>query len=124
MAVHRPRSENPFRGAVPGPAIHRRAASAFSLACRKNRLAYEPGSDLTTLAAAYLFGLVKNHGYVDGNKRVGFAAAGTFLLLNGLRLTASEADAYDAVMGAVEGRRTESDIAEWLRENTEPVRLG
>jgi death-on-curing protein len=93
-----------------------------ALARPKNRLACEPDSDLAALAAAYLFGLVKNHGYVDGNKRVGFAAAATFLLLNGLRLTASEADAYDAVIGAVEGSRTESDIADWLRENTAPVR--
>lgn len=93
-----------------------------ALARPKNRLAHEPDSDLATLAAAYLFGLVKNHGYIDGNKRVGFAAAGTFLLLNGLRLTASEADAYDVVMGAVEGRRTESDIAEWFRANTEAAR--
>lgn len=93
-----------------------------ALARPKNRLAYEPDSDLATLAAAYLFGLVKNHSYVDGNKRVGFAAAATFLLLNGLRLTASEADAYDAVIGAVEGSRTESDIADWLREHTAPVR--
>ena len=93
-----------------------------ALARPKNRLAYEPDSDLATLAAAYFFGLVKNHGYIDGNKRVGFAAAATFLLLNGLRLTASEADAYDAVIGAVEGSRTESDIADWLRENTAPVR--
>jgi death-on-curing protein len=93
-----------------------------ALARPKNRLAYEPGSDLATLAAAYLFGLVKNHAYVDGNKRVGFAAAATFLWLNGLRLTASEADAYDAVIGAVEGTRTEPDLAGWFRENTEPVR--
>ncbi len=93
-----------------------------ALARPKNRLAYEPGSDLATLAAAYLFGLVKNHGYIDGNKRVGFASAATFLLLNGLRLTASEADAYDAVIGAVEGSRTEPDIADWLRANTEPIR--
>jgi prophage maintenance system killer protein len=44
------------------------------------------------------------------------------LLLNGLRLTASEADTYDAVIGAVDGSRTESDIADWLRESTVPVR--
>jgi death-on-curing protein len=92
-----------------------------ALARPKNRLVYEPDSDLATLAAAYLFGLIKNHGYVDGNKRVGFAAAATFLLLNGLRLTASEADAYEAVIGVVEGSRTESEIADWLRANTEPV---
>jgi death-on-curing protein len=93
-----------------------------ALARPKNRLAYEPNSDLAALAAAYLFGLVKNHGYVDGNKRVGFAAAATFLLLNGLRLVASEADAYETVIEVVEGRRTDSDLAVWFRANTEPVR--
>jgi death-on-curing protein len=93
-----------------------------ALARPKNRLAYEPDSDLATLAAAYLFALVKNHGYLDGNKRVGFAAAATFLLLDGVRLTASEADAYDAVIGVVEGSRTEPDLAGWLRANTETVR--
>ncbi len=93
-----------------------------ALARPKNRLAYEPDSDLAALVAAYLFGLVKNHGYLDGNKRVGFAAAATFLLLNGLRLTASEAEAYDAVIGVVDGSRTESDIAGWLRGSTETAR--
>lgn len=51
-----------------------------ALARPRNRLAYEPGSDLATLAAAYLFGLVKNHVYLDGNKRGSFAVAATFEL--------------------------------------------
>jgi death on curing protein len=93
-----------------------------ALARPRNRLAYEPGSDLAALAAAYLFGLVKNHAYVDGNKRVGFAAAATFLRLNGLRLIASESSAYDLMIGAVEGSLAEPDIADWLRRNTESVR--
>lgn len=92
-----------------------------ALARPRNRLVYEPESDLAALAAAYLFGLVKNHSYVDGNKRVGFASAATFLLLNGRRLTASEAEAYEAVIAVVEGRSNESDLAAWLRGNTEPV---
>jgi len=91
-----------------------------ALARPKNRRAYEPDSDLPALAAAYLFGLVKNHSYVDGNKRVGFASAATFLLLNGLRLTASEAEAYNAVIAIAEGRSNESDLVVWLRGNTEP----
>ncbi len=91
-----------------------------ALARPKNRLAYAPASDLADLAAAYLFGFVKNHGYVDGNKRVGFAAAATFLLLNGTRLTAPEADAYDRVLGLVEGRFTEAETAGWIRANGSP----
>src|SRR5215212_4446855 len=70
-----------------------------ALARPRHKHAYDPAADLAGLAAAYLFGLTKNHGYVDGNKRVGFAAAATFLLLNGSRLTAPEPDAYDVVIG-------------------------
>lgn len=89
----------------------------------RQRHAYKPESDLADLAAAYLFGLSKNHGYVDGNKRVAFAAAATFLFLNGIRLTASEAEAYDAVIGLVEGRYSEAQTAEWIRKNSASVEI-
>jgi len=92
-----------------------------ALARPRNRLAYEPGSDLPALAAAYLAGLAKNHGYVDGNKRVGFACAATFLRLNGFRLTASEPEAYDAVVGLVEGRYSEEQTAAWIRSHSESL---
>lgn len=92
-----------------------------ALARPRNRFAYEPDSDLSALAAAYLFGLAKNHGFIDGNKRIGFAAATTFLLLNGLRLTASEADAYETVIGLVEGRLSEEEVARWMRAHSEPA---
>ena len=90
----------------------------------RQRYAYEPHSDLPTLAAAYLYGLAMNHGYVDGNKRVAFAAAATFLLWNGTRLNASEVDAYDTVVGLVEGRYSEREVARWIRANTESARTG
>jgi death-on-curing protein len=92
-----------------------------ALARPRNRLAYAPESDLPALAAAYLTGLAKNHGYVDGNKRVGFACAATFLRLNGLRLTASEPEAFDTVVGLVEGRYSEEQIAAWIRSHSESV---
>lgn len=88
----------------------------------RHRHVYEPEAELSDLAAAYLFGLVKNHGYVDGNKRVAFAAAATFLLLNGIRLTASEAGAYDAVIGLVEDRYSEAETAHWIRRDIEPLK--
>src|SRR4051794_39629117 len=86
-------------GGAPGARDGGEALIESALARPRNRFAYESASDLADLAAAYLFGLAKNHGYIDGNKRIGFAAAATFLLLNGLRLNASEADAYDTVIG-------------------------
>lgn len=89
-----------------------------ALARPRHKYACTPEADLADLAAAYLFGLTKNHGYVDGNKRVGFAAAATFLLLNGVRLTASEPEAYDVVIGVAEGRRTEDEVAAWVRAHT------
>jgi death-on-curing protein len=93
-----------------------------ALARPGHKYAYTPEADLADLAAADLFGLTKNHGYVDGNRRVGFAAAATFLLLNGVRLTASEPEAYDAVIGVAEGRYTEEEIAIWIRAHTAPRR--
>src|SRR4051795_8645913 len=110
-------------GGAPGIAAGGDDLLESALARPKNRLAYEPGSDLAALAAGYLFGLVKNHGYVDGNKRVGFAAAATFLRLNGLRLTATEADAYDKVVALAAGRVSEPDLVAWIRQCTAPVRV-
>src|SRR5690606_25592941 len=65
--------------------------SALSRA--RNRWAYEPTVDLPVLAAAYGYGLARNHGYVDGNKRVAFMALYVFLSLNGLELEVPEAAA-------------------------------
>lgn len=92
-----------------------------ALARPRNRFTYAEDVDLAELAAAYLWGLAKNHGYVDGNKRVGFACAATFLRLNGVTLTASETEAYDAVIGLVEGRYSEEEIAGWIRRHSEPI---
>jgi death on curing protein len=92
-----------------------------ALARAQQRYAYAPDSDLAALSAAYLFGLGKNHGYIDGNKRVAFAAAATFLLLNGVRLTASEIEAYEVVIGLIESRYDEEEIAAWIRMNSEPA---
>ena len=79
-------------------------------------------TDLHEMAAAYLFHLVKNHPFVDGNKRVGAAAADVFLALNDLVFTA-DADAYaDLVLSVASGRSTpKSAIAEFFRKNADPI---
>jgi death-on-curing protein len=91
-----------------------------ALARPRNRFAYEPESSLADLAAAYLYGLAKNHGYLDGNKRIGFAAAVAFLRANGIRLTADEDEAYTYVIGLVEDRHTEQDVAAWIASRSAP----
>jgi death on curing protein len=107
-------------GGAPGIRDGGDALIESALARPRNRLAYESASDLADLAAAYLFGLTRNHGYVDGNKRVAFAAATTFLLVNCWRLTASESAAYGAVIAVAEGQIAEGALAAWIRGNISP----
>lgn len=71
--------------------------------------------------AAYLFHLVKNHPFVDGNKRAGLACALAFLRLNGIRIRATDDDLVDLVMGVAEGYRAKADVAVFFRERSKPV---
>ena len=75
-------------------------------------------ADAAALAAAYAFGIVRNHPFVDGNKRTAFLCAALFLELNGFRFTAGEADAALRVLALAAGEMGEDDFAAWLRENT------
>lgn len=76
---------------------------------------------LTDLAASYAFGLVKNHPFIDGNKRAGFIVAVTFLELNGLRLGAGEADAVIRTLALAAGEMKEASYSEWLKKHSKRV---
>ena len=69
-------------------------------------------------AAAMLESIVKNHPFVDGNKRAAFLAGGLFLLLNGLQLIAEQADAALTVLGVAAGSRDVDQLADWMRART------
>jgi len=69
---------------------------------------------LAEQAAAYLFHLVKNHPFLDGNKRVGLACCLVFLRLNGLTVRANDDDLVDLVVGVAEGRQSKPDVAVFL----------
>lgn len=73
------------------------------------------------LAASYGFGLVRNHPFIDGNKRIGFIVAVVFLQLNGWRLEASEVDATLRTLALAAGELSEAEFAEWLRAHSRPV---
>jgi death on curing protein len=88
-----------------------------ALARPQNRFAYDPAVDLPTLAAAYAFGLARNHPFVDGNKRTAFVAAEVFLELNGMTLTANDQDCVLTTVRLAAGEMEESAYAEWLRAN-------
>lgn len=72
-------------------------------------------------AAAYLFHLARNHPFVDGNKRVAFAAMDVFLRMNGVQLQLSDAQAYRLVVRAASGKMTKEEITDLFRERTSPL---
>jgi death-on-curing protein len=79
-------------------------------------------NDRSVLAASYAFGIVRNHPFVDGNKRTAFLAAYVFLRLNGRDLIASEVAATTTMLALAAGTTSEADYAEWLRANTKAAR--
>lgn len=76
---------------------------------------------LFDLAASYAFALVKNHPFIDGNKRSGFVVAVAFLELNGLRFGASEVDATLRTLALAAGEMTEKAYSEWLKANSKSL---
>lgn len=74
-------------------------------------------TDISMLAAAYAFGLVKNHPYRDGNKRIGFLAMVTFLGMNGHDLTASDAEVVAEIVAVADGSVSEEALAGWIRQH-------
>jgi len=87
------------------------------LARPKNLFAYKQ-PNLFELAATYTSGIVRNHPFVDGNKRTGFLAGAAFLELNGLELSASEPEATRIILGVAAGDVDDTQLAGWFRENT------
>ena len=83
----------------------------------ENLLAYGQPT-LFDLAASYGFGLMKNHPFIDGNKRAGFIVAVVFLELNGYRFRAMEADAALHTLALAAGEMSEREYAAWLKANS------
>ena len=89
-----------------------------ALARPQQKWHYSDRTDVPMLAAAYAFGLVKNHPYRDGDKRIGFLAMATFLGVNGYELSAADAEVVAEFLGLAEGRVSEQALADWIREHT------
>ena len=86
-----------------------------ALARPMNLLAYgEP--DAADLAAAYAFGLARNHGFADGNKRCAWITARLFLMVNGVEIAFDKSDAIQMVLALAGGELSEEQVARWFRE--------
>lgn len=79
--------------------------------------AYGDGPDIIDLAAAYTVGIVRNHPFIDGNKRTGFVVGVLFLEMNGQRFTAPEEDATQAILDLAAGTLDETAFTAWMRAN-------
>jgi len=84
----------------------------------QNLFRYEGEKDLGRLAAAYAFGIARNHPFNDGNKRAAFVSAVLFLHLNGRTFNASQVEATEAILRLAAGATSEQEFATWLRKNS------
>lgn len=102
-----------------GPGLRDTNMLASALA-RPEQLAHYGKPDAADLAAAYGFGLARNHPFVDGNKRTAFVAVELFLALNGYDLVATDADCVVHMLELAAGNLPEADFSAWIRSNIQP----
>jgi death on curing protein len=105
-------------GGLPG--VRDENALQSALARPQQKYAYDPAINLAGLAAAYGFGLARNHPYRDGNKRIAFLALVTFLGINGKDFEASDADVVSTMLALADGSLTEAQLARWVRSHVTP----
>jgi death on curing protein len=102
-------------GGLPG--LRDISALESALARPRHIHRYEPAADLAKLAAAYGFGIVRNHPFTDGNKRAGFLATGLFLEINQRSFIADPLEAIAVIFRLAEGKLSEEEFAAWIRRN-------
>lgn len=104
------------------PGLRDEALLQSALARPRQHYAYADSPDIIEMAALYTAGIVRNHPFVDGNKRAGFVSGVLFLELNGFSFFASEEDATQAVLDLAAGALDEGAYTAWLRANTKRKR--
>ena len=92
-----------------------------ALARPVNTAAYNTDADVAALAAAYAFGIAKNHPFIDGNKRTAYVAMELFLMDNGYALTASDEESLLTMLRLAAGEMGEDAYADWIRGRIEPL---
>ena len=98
-----------------GEGVRDRGALESAMA-RPRNLALYGQPDAAALAAAYAFGIARNHPFIDGNKRTAAVVSETFLQLNGHRLAATDAEVVVAFLALAAGELSEEETADWFRQ--------
>lgn len=97
--------------------IRDRGAVKSALAHPRNLVAYDACDDIARLAAAYAYGIARNHGFADGNKRTALVIADLFLMLNGYELISSAVENVLTVVRLAEGTLSEEELVVWFQRN-------
>jgi len=97
--------------------IRDRGAVESALARPRNLVAYEACDDVARLAAAYAYGIARNHGFADGNKRTALVTADLFLMLNGYELVSAPVENVLTILGVADGTLSEDELTGWIRKN-------
>ncbi|MEM9289601.1 MAG: type II toxin-antitoxin system death-on-curing family toxin [Pseudomonadota bacterium] len=100
--------------------IRDRAMLESALARPQNKEAFGE-TRISALAAAYCYGFVRNHAFIDGNKRIGLVVAAVFLEMNGLILQAPEDDATATILSLSAGSLTEEALTTWFERHSAPL---
>ncbi len=95
-----------------------------ALARPRHKWVYGGERDMAQLAAALGYGLTRNHGYVDGNKRVGFVAMRVFLELNDYTIEADERAVIQIMLAVAAGEVEEASLGDWIKEHLVPFSDG
>jgi death-on-curing protein len=98
------------------PGIRDQGALESAIDRPRNKWAYEAG-ELPELAAAYAYGISRNHPFVDGNKRTSLLALYTFLGINGVEFVVAEGMAAAMMLSLAAGEVSEESLARWIRDN-------
>lgn len=115
LAIHE--SQLAEHGGIAG--IRDEGLLSSALARPLNLDAYGDKPDAASLAAAYAFGIARNHPFLDGNKRTAFVVMELFLTLNGWILNADDAACISTMLSLAAGNLSEKALGAWLREHTE-----
>jgi death-on-curing protein len=88
-----------------------------ALARPRNLAGYEDCEDIVQLAAAYAYGIARNHGFAEGNKRTALVVADLFLMLNGYELSSLPVETVMTILGVADGSISENELVAWFRGN-------
>jgi death on curing protein len=92
-----------------------------AVARAENKATYDEGATIAQIAASLGYGLIKNHAFIDGNKRVGYTAVVVLLDANGFRLTCSEEEETEMVRRVAASEVSEEEWTAWVERSVEPI---